>query len=99
MRSATTILLATVLAMGCRPAGDSPTSGRRTLRVPGDARSVQAAINAARDGDVVLVAPGVYPGGIKLAGAFRDDLALVKSGSSPETGRDVYDGVVGYAMA
>uniref|UniRef100_UPI003563440F right-handed parallel beta-helix repeat-containing protein n=1 Tax=Psychromonas sp. TaxID=1884585 RepID=UPI003563440F len=33
-----------------------------TLRVPTDYSTIQAAINAAQDGDMVLVYPGTYPG-------------------------------------
>lgn len=38
-----------------------------TLRVPGDHPTVQAALDAARDGDTVLVEPGVYPVSLKVA--------------------------------
>ncbi|GJL78479.1 MAG: hypothetical protein NPINA01_14680 [Nitrospinaceae bacterium] len=39
-----------------------------TLRVPEDHATIQAAVNAAADGDLVLVGPGVYPGGIIISG-------------------------------
>jgi hypothetical protein len=37
-----------------------PTSARDPLRVPGDFPTIQAALNAAQSGDVVVVSPGVY---------------------------------------
>lgn len=38
-----------------------PTSPGRTIHVPADQPTIQAAVNAATPGDLVLVAPGVYP--------------------------------------
>ena len=50
-------------------AGTTPTSTRATaatLQVPGDFSTVQAAIDAAADGDVIHLAPGVYPENLSL---------------------------------
>lgn len=46
----------------------SAAVAQRTIRVPQDVSSIQAAINAAADGDTALVSPGVYPGGFDFAG-------------------------------
>jgi hypothetical protein len=43
-------------------------AGAATIRVPGDRPTVQAGIDAARDGDVVLVAPGIYREEVRIAG-------------------------------
>lgn len=40
----------------------------KIIRVPEDQRSVQDAIDAAKDGDTVLLAPGRYPGGLRIGG-------------------------------
>lgn len=40
----------------------------QTISVPTDAPTIQAAINLASDGDLILVAPGVYQENIQLAG-------------------------------
>ncbi|MBN1434733.1 hypothetical protein JW921_08240, partial [Candidatus Fermentibacterales bacterium] len=44
------------------------TSVGGTLHVPGDYPSIQSAINAAVDGDTVLVGPGLWAGPISFAG-------------------------------
>lgn len=46
----------------------SGTSFAATLRVPTDRPSIQAAIDAAQEGDVILIAPGVYRESLKAAG-------------------------------
>ncbi|MFD9740857.1 nitrous oxide reductase family maturation protein NosD [Umezawaea sp. NPDC059074] len=54
------VLVAVLLTAGCAtaPASTRPADG--VIRVPRDAGTIQAAVDAARDGDTVLVAPGVY---------------------------------------
>lgn len=46
----------------------APRVAGRTLRVPAEHPTVQAAIDAAKDGDTVLVSPGVYKEGLKISG-------------------------------
>ncbi len=43
------------------------SAAAETLEVPAEFASIQAAIDAADDGDVVLVAPGIYAGSLVLA--------------------------------
>ncbi|GGZ72300.1 hypothetical protein GCM10010344_44180 [Streptomyces bluensis] len=47
---------------GRRPAGEQVT-----IRVPGDAPTISAAVSLARPGDLVLVAPGVYRESVKVS--------------------------------
>src|SRR5918998_156873 len=48
------------------PPPPPPPSG--TIRVPEDYATIQEAVNAAGDGDTVLVGPGTYAGGIVISG-------------------------------
>lgn len=43
-----------------------PDPAGRTIRVPQDQPTVQAALDAAADGDTVLLAPGRYDGGVRI---------------------------------
>jgi hypothetical protein len=46
------------------------------VRVPADFASIQAAVNAAQNGDTVLIAPGVYPGQLVI---LNKSLSLIGS--------------------
>ena len=48
------------------PPPPPPPSG--VIRVPQDYATIQQAVNAAGDGDTILVGPGTYAGGIDIAG-------------------------------
>lgn len=46
----------------------------REIRVPADAPTIQAALDMAQPGDVILIAPGVYEGEVRIEG--RRDLTI-----------------------
>jgi len=48
------------------PAPPPPPSG--TIRVPEDFATIQQAVNAAGNGDTIVVGPGTYAGGIEISG-------------------------------
>ncbi|GAA2663374.1 hypothetical protein GCM10009864_34360 [Streptomyces lunalinharesii] len=63
--------------------GTRPSGARVTIRVPGDAPTISAAVSLAHSGDLVLVAPGVYhesvqvaTPGVTLRGASRDGVVI-----------------------
>jgi plastocyanin len=51
---------------GNAPAPEIRATGR-TIRVPSDAKTIQAAVDRAKKGDLVLVSPGVYKESVKVA--------------------------------
>jgi hypothetical protein len=58
-------LAVTMLAAGCSSSSSSSKSGStasngRTLTVPGQYKTIQAAVDASKPGDLILVSPGVY---------------------------------------
>lgn len=72
------LLGALTLLTGCGSGGDGggdddgsdkvrrPDGTKVTIRVPGDAPTISAAVSLARPGDLVLVAPGTYRESVKL---------------------------------
>ncbi|MFE0422823.1 right-handed parallel beta-helix repeat-containing protein [Streptomyces sp. NPDC058953] len=73
LRVMTAALAALTLVTGCGgDGGDGSGEGRRpdgarvTIRVPGDAPTISAAVSLARPGDLVLVAPGVYRESVRI---------------------------------
>lgn len=73
------LLASLVLLLG--PAGTG-----KTIRVPGEYPSIQAAVKAAKDGDTVLIAPGLYRENIVIRGKT---IALI---SEKGYGQTVIDG-------
>lgn len=67
------------VAVGLLGLGLAARVPARTLLVPGDFADIQAAIDAAADGDVVLVGPGRYAGPIEV----RDKQVAVRSAAGP----------------
>jgi Bacterial Ig domain/Calcineurin-like phosphoesterase/RTX calcium-binding nonapeptide repeat (4 copies)/Right handed beta helix region len=88
--------LATSIAAVATIEFETPGGGGNIIRVPVDYQTIQEAVNAAQNGDTILVAPGTYAGNIDVAGKsitissyyeVNDDPSLVDqtiiSGGSP----------------
>jgi len=86
------LLLATLLLPGC---SDSTVSGPPSRVVPDQYPTIQAAIDAAQPGEIVLVQPGVYshlerrdidpdryPGGILATAFMKEGIGLVGNGDA-----------------
>ncbi len=56
------ICLLVALVFGCSDSVTEPPPQDRTVRVPAEASTIQAAVDLAENGDTVLVAAGVYSG-------------------------------------
>lgn len=69
-----------LVALACAACGGGHATGARNhgqrrsqvLRVPASYRTIQAAVDAARPGDLVLIAPGVYHESVTVAGSHPD---------------------------
>lgn len=55
------------------PKPSKPPAGRPRIDVPGDFKTIQGAVDAAASGSTIVVAPGSYKGGVRVA---TDDLVL-----------------------
>jgi parallel beta-helix repeat protein len=63
-------------------AGWLPCSAQNTIHVPADASTIQAGIDAAKNGDIVLVSPGTYTENIN----FNGKAITVTSGATTAAG-------------
>jgi plastocyanin len=55
------------------PKPADPGEGRPRIDVPGDFKTIQAAVDAAESGSTIVIAPGTYKGGVTIA---TDDLVV-----------------------
>src|SRR5436190_7231988 len=87
-----TALLATAIALAFVAAGAAPAKSHRVLRVGknGTYKTIQSAVNAARPGDWILIAPGDYKGrveirksGLHLRGMSRSGVIVDGTKSGP----------------
>ena len=69
-----------------------------TLNVPADFSSIQAAHNAARTGDTVLVAPGTYNGQITITKAITLASHFLQNGDESFIGTTILDGGSSYVI-
>ncbi|MFE7134011.1 nitrous oxide reductase family maturation protein NosD [Streptomyces sp. NPDC057638] len=91
LRATAAVLGVLTLVAGCGGGGGDdrsdrgrrPEGGQVTIRVPGDAPTISAAVSLARSGDLVLVAPGVYHESVRidtarvtLRGESRDKVVI-----------------------
>jgi len=65
-----------------------------TLRVPGDFPTIQAAIDQAASGDVILIAPGIYEESFTITKdglILRGDVEITPPGDVECCGREIFD--------
>ncbi|MBN1360208.1 MAG: right-handed parallel beta-helix repeat-containing protein [Sedimentisphaerales bacterium] len=83
------IVLQTLLAASLVVVSTSVAVAQRVIYVahdvPADFNTIQAAIDGANDGDVVVVAPGIYTGDGNRDIDFKGKAITVKSEAGPET--------------
>jgi dihydroxyacetone kinase len=68
-----------VLVVGCGAVHEARSA---TIRVPQDYAAIQSAINAAQNGDIVLISRGTYSGGLTIAGKTITLASLTRAGST-----------------
>lgn len=61
----------------------APAAAATTLMVPGGYATIQAAVDAAGNGDTILVAPGMYAGGVRFD--TKGNVRLIGSGGRAAT--------------
>ncbi|HJX68767.1 MAG TPA: hypothetical protein VJ406_00900, partial [Dehalococcoidia bacterium] len=66
MKKTSSILFALALVVSLGLATMTPVLAASTIRVPGDYPTIQAAINAASDGDTIMVAAGLYKENVNI---------------------------------
>src|SRR4051812_36308994 len=88
MRVIRNATVAVALVASCIVLGvASPASAKSTLMVPSQYSTIQAAVDAAKPGDTVLIAPGTYHEQVNVT---KDNITI--KGDNSETESIVIDG-------